>query len=156
MKKYTSLFALLAMMTLLIIETIPQYRVFSQSPTCRNAAGAPIPCPPPGNQGGPQIPGPKNRKPTPTPVPPTPTLVPYVHPFPYLYPHPAPYGFTLYPTPIPHLVIPNKVTCNFVPCWVYDLIPHDPIELLAGGGFIVFVVVIAFVFFRGRMNSGGR
>jgi hypothetical protein len=169
MKKYTSLFALLIIMTLLIIETVPLVRVSAESLKCGDR-GQP-PCPPPANpgnpsnSGGPEKPGPKNRKPTP--VPPTPTLVvpptatpTLVLPYPYPYPLPYPYSGSsiITPTPVP-FVIPNiqgQNACKFGPCWLFNLLSGDPVELLAIGGFIVFVIVIAFVFFRGRMNSGGK
>ena len=88
-----------------------------------------------------------------------PTLV-LTHPVPYLLPHPypiLPYPITLYPTPIPHIIGPvvNQNLCKIGPCWLFNLLSGDPVELLAGAGFIIFVIVIAFAFFRGRMNSGG-
>jgi hypothetical protein len=156
MKKYTSLFALLIIMTLLIIETVPQYHVFSQGCTDPKT-GRPITCPPAGSSGGPEKPGPKNRKPTPMPVPPTPTLVvlqplPYPHPYPISYPQAYPTSVTK----LSDISVPPRNLCVIGPCWPFNINPGDPVEMLAGGGFIVFVVVIAFAFFRGRMNSGGR
>ena len=151
MKKYTILFALLTGMILLAFEAVPQYRVFSQG--CMGPNGKPVDCPPAGS-GGPEKPGPKNRKPTP--VPPTPTLVPpqviALPTIPILMPIiPSP---TPYPTPYPIVHIPDPV-CRIGPCWPLIVNPGDPVELLAGGGFLAFLIVIGIVFFRGR-NAAGR
>ena len=158
MKKYTILFALLTGMILLAFEAVPQYRAFSLSNGCVDPkTGGSIPCPPSGSSGGPEKPGPKNH-PTkvPTLVPPTPTLVPYVLPYPHPYPI-LPYPITLYPTPIPHIIGPvvNQNLCKIGPCWLFNLLSGDPVELLAIAGFIVFLVVIGFVFLRGRNTPRG-
>ena len=156
MKKYTILFALLIGMILVAAEAVPQDRAFSQSPTgCYDKSGRPIACPQNPDPGVKEKPGPKNKPvvvtviiphfatATPTPL----MIMPKPFPYPFLYPYP-------YPKPvIPHIVTQNA--CVFGPCWLFGFLGGDPVELLAGGGFIVFLLVIGFVFFRGRITPGG-
>jgi hypothetical protein len=144
MKKYTILFELLTGMILLAFEVAPALQVF--------AASAPTSVPGnPGNPSGPQIPGPKNKKPTlvpPTPVPPTPVIVGIPDIIPFI---PSP---TSYPTPYP-IHLPDQNLCKIGPCWPFIINPGDPVEMLAGVGFLVFLIVIGVAFFRGRNASGG-
>ena len=158
MKKYTILFALLVAIILLAFEVFPQVMVSAQNP-CGNGRGQ-KPCPPvPGNPGNPGNPGPKNKKPTlvPSAVPTsTPTLIPPPHPYPYPYPYPG--GHTPTPTPVPGGLphIPDQNLCKIGPCWPFGFLnPGDPVEYLAGGGLIVFLVILGFVFFRGGNKPGG-
>jgi hypothetical protein len=150
MKKYAILFALLTGIILLAFEAVPALQVSAQS-MC-GGKGQP-PCPSnPGSSGGPQIPGPKNRKPTPAPTPvptPVPPQVIGLPTIPVVIPLP-----TAYPTPYPTVHIPDPV-CRIGPCWPLIVNPGDPVELLAGGGFLAFLIVIGIVFFRGR-NAAGR
>jgi hypothetical protein len=148
MKKYTILFALLTGMILLAFEAVPALQVYAQNPCGGNFP----PCPSnPGNPSGPQIPGPKNHKPTPVPptaVPAGPVLVgPQLPPVVIGLP-------TSYPTPYPIVHVPDPV-CRIGPCWPFFINPGDPVEMLAGGGFLAFLIVIGFVFFRGRNSQGG-
>jgi hypothetical protein len=149
MKKYTILFALLTGMILLALEAAPALQASAQS-QC-GTKGQP-PCPSnPGSSGGPQIPGPKNRKPTP--VPPSPTSVPPqvlgLPTIPVVISLP-----TSYPTPYPFVKV-NQNLCRVGPCGPLFINPGDPVEMLAGVGFLVFLIVIGVAFFRGRNASGG-
>ena len=158
MKKYTILFALLVGMVLLIIETVPAVRVSAQS-TCGGRTQPPCPPVNPVNPGGPEKPGPKNRKPTPVPtvIPTaTPTLVVALKPLPYPHIYPIFYPQS-YPTSVPKISLPpqNLYLCKIGPCWLFNLLSGDPVELLAIAGFIVFLVVIGFVFLRGRNTPRG-
>jgi len=145
MKKYTILFALLTGMILLAFEAVPALQASAQS-KC-GGVGQPA-CPSNPGSGGPEKPGPKNH---PTPVPPTPTLVP-----PQVIALPTiPIMIPMIPTPYPYVIhIPDPV-CRIGPCWPFIINPGDPVELLAGGGFLAFLIVIGIVFFRGRNARGG-
>ena len=152
MKKYTILFALLTGMILLAFEAVPALQVSAQS-QC-GGKGQPA-CPPsnPGSSGGPEKPGPKNH-PTPVPPPPTlvagPTLVMSLPTIPIMMP------IIPSPTPYPYPHIPDQNLCRVGPCGpLSSYFPGDPVEYLAGGGFLVFLIVIGFVFFRGRNAQGG-
>ena len=158
MKKYMILFAVLIGMILVAVEAVPQDRAFSQSPSqCRDPNGAYIPCPPQ-NSKEPEKPGPKNKPvvvtviiphfATATPTPAHPVFYPY--PFPYLHAYPYPYL-----KPIHHLPNVEVQYCKFCPPW-FNTFLGDPIEILASGGLFVFLVVIGFVFFRSRINPGGK
>jgi hypothetical protein len=153
MKKYTILFALLTGVILLAFEAVPALQVSAQS-IC-GAKGQP-PCPSNPGSGGPQIPGPKNKKPTPvppTPVPPTAVPAGPVLSGPQL--PPVVIGLpTSYPTPYP-IHLPDQNLCRIGPCWPFIINPGDPVELLAGGGFLAFLIVIGVAFFRSRSASGG-
>jgi hypothetical protein len=158
MKKYTILFALLTGMILLAFEAVPQYRAFSLSNGCVDPkTGGSIPCPPSGSSGGPEKPGPKNHPtsvatPVPTKAPtPVPLVMfgPTVPPIVLGGPKPTPYPYPI----LPHIA--NQNLCQLGPCWPFGIQPGDPVELLAGGGFLAFLVVIGFVLFRGRNAQGG-
>jgi hypothetical protein len=145
MKKYTILFALLVGTILFAIEAAPQNHVLSLSEGCQDPNGKKIPCPPSGNN---DTPGPKNKKPTPvdTIVPTsTPTSIPILQPTPYPYPYPYP-PHKPKPTPVSGGITSNA--CVLYLCW-------NPILVLAGGGVSIFLIIVAFVFFRGGIIPPG-
>jgi hypothetical protein len=151
MKKYTILFALLTGMILLAFEAVPALQASAQ---CIGTNGQPYVCAPPGSSGGSEKPGPKNH-PTTEPTK-APTNVPSVmfgpKPPPIVMGGPKP---TPYPYVIPH--IPSQNLCQIGPCWPFGIQPGDPVEYLAGGGFLAFLVVIGFVLLRnGHSTPGGE
>jgi hypothetical protein len=149
MKKCMILFALLIGMILFALETVPSVHVDAQAKT-------PVPGNP-GGPGGPEKPGPKNHPtsvatPVPTKAPtPVPLVMfgPTVPPIVLGGPKPTPYPYPI----LPHIA--NQNLCQLGPCWPFGIQPGDPVELLAGGGFLAFLVVIGFVLFRGRNAQGG-